>query len=204
MPQRLQYVYSSVLVASIAFVAPAARAAEPKGAKVTAQESVTKSVKSSGDAREGAAAPDFELPDQTGMATRLSDFGGKWVILYFYPKDDTPGCTAEAIAFRDMNRDFEKSGISIVGVSTDDIESHERFATKYNLPFSLLADSAKKVVVQYGATDKSPPWVSRISFLIDPLGIVKRIYFKVDPPKHAREAFEDTTSFQNGQAPAER
>src|SRR6185369_14899115 len=96
------------------------------------------------------AAPDFTLPDQDGKKHKLSDYKGKWVLLYFYPKDDTPGCTIEACTIRDQFKDFKKIGAVVIGVSTDSVASHKKFAAAYELPFTLLADEHKEVVGKYG------------------------------------------------------
>jgi peroxiredoxin Q/BCP len=100
---------------------------------------------------EGKKAPAFTLTDATGKKVSLADFAGKHVILYFYPKDDTPGCTKEACGFRDDWKDLQKAGVVVLGVSADDAQSHQRFAAKYKLPFTLLSDPDRKVMKQYGA-----------------------------------------------------
>src|ERR1700691_6447664 len=121
-------------------------------------------------------APDFTLPDQDGKEHALSDYKGKWVLLYFYPKDDTPGCTIEACTIRDQFKDFTGIGAVVLGVSTDSVASHKKFASAYELPFILLADAYKEVVGRYGVfgekkfMGKTYMGTSRTSFLIDPLG----------------------------------
>ena len=154
----------------------------------------------------GTRAPDFTLPDQEGKEHRLSDYKGKWVLLYFYPKDDTPGCTIEACTIRDQFKDFTKIGAVVLGVSTDSVASHKKFASAYELPFTLLADVNKEVVGQYGVCGEkklmrrrvAPDGVlrtymgiMRTSFLINPKGNIVKVYEKVKPPVHAKEVIAD-------------
>lgn len=135
---------------------------------------------------EGQKAPDFKAKDQNGKSISLSDFSGKDVILYFYPKDDTPGCTAEACSFRDNYQSLLKEGFEVLGVSTDDEKSHQKFITKYNLPFSLIADTDKKIVEAYGVWveknmyGKKYMGVARKTFIIDKNGLIQKIIDKVD------------------------
>ncbi len=135
---------------------------------------------------EGQKAPDFKAKDQNGKIISLSDFSGKDVILYFYPKDDTPGCTAEACSFRDNYQSLLKEGFEVLGVSTDDEKSHQKFITKYSLPFSLIADTDKKIVEAYGVWveknmyGKKYMGVARKTFIIDRNGLIKKIIDKVD------------------------
>ena len=135
---------------------------------------------------EGQKAPDFKAKDQNGNSISLSDFSGKDVILYFYPKDDTPGCTAEACSFRDNYQSLLKEGFEVLGVSTDDEKSHQKFITKYSLPFSLIADTDKKIVEAYGVWveknmyGKKYMGVARKTFIIDKNGLIKKIIDKVD------------------------
>ncbi len=141
----------------------------------------------------GKPAPDFELPDQHGKPVRLSDFRGRWVVLYFYPKDMTPGCTQEACAFRDNFAEFEREGIVVLGVSADSVRSHQKFAEKYGLPFPLLADESHQVSEAYGAWQQKSMYgktywgVARITFIIDPSGVVRHVFPKVSPAGHAQE-----------------
>ena len=137
----------------------------------------------------GDTAPDFKLIDQHGEFKKLSDFSGQWVVLYFYPKDDTPGCTKEACAFRDDLASLEKLGAKVVGISVDDSASHAKFATKYHLPFPLLADEDGKVAESYGAlTDLLIVKIAkRYTFLIDPKGKISKAYLSVDTSKHSQE-----------------
>ncbi|GBC82885.1 Putative peroxiredoxin bcp [bacterium HR10] len=145
----------------------------------------------------GDLAPDFTLPDQQGRPHRLSDFRGRWVVLYFYPRDNTPGCTKEACAFRDLFPTFRRRGVVVLGVSTDSVRSHQKFAEKYQLPFPLLADEGKEVVCAYGVWGKksfmgrTTMGTHRISFLINPEGRVAKVYEKVKPEVHAEEVLRD-------------
>lgn len=143
----------------------------------------------------GDKAPAFSLPDQDGAEHRLADQKGKWTLLYFYPKDDTPGCTREACALRDSFPEFKKLGIDVFGVSTDSVQSHQKFALKFGLPFTLLADDQKKAVADYGVGAKALgiplPFPSRTSFLIDPDLTIAKVYDKVKPEEHAQEVLRD-------------
>lgn len=145
----------------------------------------------------GQQAPDFILPDQDGVVHSLSSYAGKWVLLYFYPKDDTPGCTIEACAIRDQFKDFEKINAVVLGVSTDSVQSHKKFAMAYTLPFTLLADEKKEVVGLYGVfgekkfMGKTYMGTSRTSFLIDPSGKIVKVYEKVKPETHAVDVLTD-------------
>ena len=147
--------------------------------------------------KNGTLAPDFSLPDQNGKRHRLRDYRGEWVLLYFYPKDMTPGCTAEACAVRDEWPQFEKLDVRVFGVSTDSVKSHAKFAEAYDLPFTLLADTEKKAVEAYGVWGKKKFMgreylgTKRMSFLIDPKGKVAKIYEKVKPREHAAEVLRD-------------
>lgn len=142
--------------------------------------------------KEGDKAPDFSSKDQNGNDVSLSDFAGKRVVLYFYPKDDTPGCTKEACSFRDADDIFREKGITVLGVSTDSEKSHQKFISKYQLPFDLLADVDKKIVDDYGVWGEKSMYgrkymgTFRKTFLIDDGKIVK-IFEKVDVAKHADE-----------------
>ena len=141
----------------------------------------------------GAPAPEFALPDQAGRTVRLADFRGKWVVLYFYPKDDTPGCTAEACSFRDDQAKLTLLGAQVVGVSLDDSASHAAFAKKYSLPFQLLADTDAKVSASYGAVNNLvvAKFAKRYTFLIDPQGRIARAYLSVDTSRHSAEIIAD-------------
>lgn len=147
--------------------------------------------------KSGSRAPDFTLPDQNGTAHSLGDYQGKWVLLYFYPKDDTPGCTIEACTIRDQFKDFKKIDAIVLGVSTDSVASHKKFAMKYELPFTLLADENKEVVGAYGVfgekkfMGRTYMGTKRTSFLIDPKGKIAKVYDKVKPEEHAAEVIAD-------------
>lgn len=142
-------------------------------------------------------APDFSLLDQSGKTHKLSGYKGKWVLLYFYPKDDTPGCTKEACVLRDSLPDFKKLKAVVLGISKDSVESHKKFAKKYGLPFTLLSDEDKQVIKKYGVwgkksmMGKSYMGVRRTSFLISPVGKIVKVYKDVKPDKHAAEVLED-------------
>jgi peroxiredoxin Q/BCP len=145
----------------------------------------------------GSKAPEFSLPDQEGQMHSLKDYAGQWVLLYFYPKDDTPGCTLEACSIRDNWTQFKRAGITVLGVSADTVAKHEKFSKKYKLPFTLLADEAKKVVKQYGVygekkfMGRTYMGIFRNSFLIDPRGKIVKIYEAVKPTEHAAEVLAD-------------
>ncbi|HLE49426.1 MAG TPA: peroxiredoxin [Patescibacteria group bacterium] len=134
------------------------------------------------------AAPDFTLPDEMGRNHKLSDYRGDWVLLYFYPKDFTPGCIKEACSLRD-NFEKLKGVVKILGVSADSVKSHKKFSEKYSLPFTLLSDSDRKVINLYGAT--GVVFAKRVSFLINSKGVIEKIYDKVDPKVHADQILSD-------------
>jgi peroxiredoxin Q/BCP len=143
--------------------------------------------------KEGDVAPEFAAATSGGGKTSLSDFKGKNVILYFYPRDDTPGCTKEACAFRDHFADFKKKGAVVLGVSTDPVKSHDKFVEKYKLPFTLLADEDKKIVEAYGVWGQKSfmgrkyMGTHRVTFLIGPDGRIKKIWPEVKPAEHPAE-----------------
>ena len=142
---------------------------------------------------QGQQAPDFELASESGERVRLSDLRGKPVVLYFYPKDDTPGCTREACGFRDAYGEFEERGAVVLGVSPDDEASHARFKEKYGLPFTLLADPEHEVAEAYGAWREKKNYgktywgVHRSTFVIDPDGTVARAMYGVKPDGHPEQ-----------------
>jgi peroxiredoxin Q/BCP len=142
---------------------------------------------------EGSAAPSFKLQDQNGDWHTLEEYRGKWLAVYFYPKDDTPGCTTEACNFRDNIYAFKAIDAAVVGISVDDVESHKEFSTKYKLPFTILADPDGKTASEYGVLRdfKLMKLASRQSFLIDPEGIVAKHYSDVDPDTHTNEVLAD-------------
>jgi peroxiredoxin Q/BCP len=147
----------------------------------------------------GDTAPTFTLPDQTGKPVSLADFRGKWVVLYFYPKDGTPGCTTEACEFRDNVFAFRKEGATILGISVDDVASHKKFAADHQLPFTLLADSEKKVARRYGVLHRMLGLMElarRETFIVDPEGRVAKHYREVDPGSHSKQVLADLKALQ--------
>lgn len=148
----------------------------------------------------GAPAPDFQLLDDEGNSRHLSDFRGKPVVLYFYPKDDTPGCTTEACNFRDDYSSYEKAGVTILGVSPDSVKAHVKFKSKYNLPFPLLADEEHKVCDLYGVwgpkkfMGREYEGVLRTTFLIDGDGNIARVFENVRPTEHSTEVLNALNS----------
>ncbi len=148
-------------------------------------------------------ATDFLLQDQDGKTHTLSQYHGKWVVLYFYPKDDTPGCTKEACSFRDSFAQLQKLGVVVLGVSKDSVASHKKFARKYHLNFPILSDEPKKVIQEYHAWGKKKflgrefEGTLRMTYLINPKGEIQKMYEKVNPLIHAGEIFSDLKSFTN-------
>ncbi|MDF3077030.1 MAG: thioredoxin-dependent thiol peroxidase [Sphingobacteriaceae bacterium] len=146
--------------------------------------------------KEGDKAPDFTANDQNGKSVSLSDFAGKEVILYFYPKDDTPGCTAEACSFRDNYQSLQAEGFEIIGVSTDDEKSHTKFVSKYQLPFTLIADNDKKIVEAYGVWGEKSMYgkkymgTTRKTFIIGADGRIKKIIDKVDTQNSSQQVLD--------------
>ena len=140
----------------------------------------------------GDRAPDFALPDRTGRTIRLSDYRGKKaVVLYFYPKDDTPGCTKEACAFRDQYQDLQDAGAEVIGVSSDSADSHAKFASKYSLPFVLVADPGGAVRKQYGVPATLGLLPGRVTFVIDPDGVIRHVFnSQFQATRHVAEAVE--------------
>jgi len=145
----------------------------------------------------GDKAPSFSLPDQSGKTHALKDYAGKWVLLYFYPKDDTPGCTVEACTLRDNFPKFKKMQAVVLGVSADAVKKHAKFAEKYELPFTLLADEEKEAIKAYGVWAKKKfmgreyMGILRNSYLIDPKGKIAKVYEGVKPKEHAEEVLAD-------------
>jgi peroxiredoxin Q/BCP len=141
----------------------------------------------------GAKAPDFNTTDQNGNKVALKDYRGKRVVLYFYPKDNTPGCTKEACAFRDHFAEFRKLGVEVLGVSVDTEKSHKSFAEKFKLPFTLLADTDRKIVTAYGVWGEKSLYgrkymgTNRVTYLIGAAGRIAAVFPKVKPPEHAAE-----------------
>lgn len=151
----------------------------------------------------GAAAPEFELPDQDGQLHSLEDYRDQWVVLYFYPKDETPGCTTQACEFRDNIFAFRKLNAQILGVSLDDVESHKKFSENHGLPFPLLADADGKTADAYGVKTKMMGWTvaKRQTFIVDPQGNIARHYEKVDPKSHAATVLADLEALGASAAP---
>lgn len=148
----------------------------------------------------GQAAPQFELPDQEGQLHSLEDYRNQWVVLYFYPKDETPGCTTEACNFRDNIFAFRDLGAQILGVSLDDIESHKAFADKHGLPFPLLADSAGEASSAYGVKTRmfGMTLAKRQTFVVDPDGNIAKHYAKVNPEEHSAQVLADLKELTAG------
>jgi peroxiredoxin Q/BCP len=146
----------------------------------------------------GSVAPDFRLQDQNGEWHQRSDYEGKWLAVYFYPKNDTPGCTTEACNFRDNIYQFEAIGASVVGISVDSVSSHQEFADKYKLPFTLLSDESGDVCRDYGVLRDAgvAMMASRQSFLVNPEGVIVKHYQDVDPDTHTQEVLADITRLQ--------
>ena len=138
-------------------------------------------------------APDFSLPDQEGTIHSLADYKGKWLVVYFYPKDDTPGCTKEACSFRDNLEEIRKRGVVILGISKDTVESHKKFAKKFDLTFPILADPQRKTIEAYGAwgkkalSGKEYMGTLRNTYLVSPQGEIVKTYEKVDPATHVAQ-----------------
>lgn len=148
-------------------------------------------------------APNFSLPDQNGNIKSLQDFAGKWIVLYFYPKDDTPGCTTEACGFRDERESIAALGkAEVIGISKDSVKSHKKFADKYNLNFTILSDESHEVIEAYGAWQQKSMFgkkymgIQRMTAIIDPSGNIVKEYPKVNPVKHAAEIIKDLQALQ--------
>ncbi|MBP7057446.1 thioredoxin-dependent thiol peroxidase [Candidatus Gracilibacteria bacterium] len=141
----------------------------------------------------GTPAPQFTTLSSTGNSVCLTDYRGKYVVLYFYPKDDTPGCTKEACGFRDAHLEFEQNNVVILGVSKDSVASHQKFQNKYQLPFVLLSDEDLAICKAYHAWGQKSMYgrkydgIFRVTYLIDPEGMIKQVFPKVDPVLHAKE-----------------
>ncbi len=151
--------------------------------------------------KEGNMAPAFKLKNQDGKTVSLSDYKGKKIVLYFYPKDDTSGCTKEACNFRDGFPKFGKLNVEILGISADSIESHKKFVQKYKLPFTLLSDESKKMIEKYGVWKEKSMYgkkymgIERTTFIIDENGKIKKIFPKVKVPEHDKEVLEALNSW---------
>lgn len=144
-------------------------------------------------------APDFSLQDTDGQPHSLSDYAGKWMVLYFYPKDDTPGCTTEACSLRDARDDIAALGAEVVGVSKDDAAAHEKFKAKHSLNFTLLSDPEGTAINSYGAWGKKmfgKEGILRKTFIIDPTGKVRKVYGRVTPLGHGEQVIEELKKLQ--------
>ena len=149
----------------------------------------------------GNAFPDFSLPKQEGKIARLSDFAGKWLVVYFYPKDDTPGCTIQGKSFTASKADFDAAGIQIVGVSADDAASHKNFCNKFSFNVDLLADTSSALMKNLGigqAEWKGMKFWERTTFVIDPKGVIRKVYEKVNPEGHEQVLLRDIKGLQQG------
>lgn len=150
----------------------------------------------------GELAPDFTLPDQAGREHSLANYHGQWVVLYFYPKDDTPGCTTEACTIRDILPQFNGVHAKVFGISADSVKSHDKFTKKFSLTFPLLADEDHAVCAAYGTWKPKKMFgkeflgVLRTSFIIDPVGNIAKIYEQVNPDLHAQELLVDIETLQ--------
>ncbi len=146
--------------------------------------------------KEGMSAPSFEGVDQEGRTVNLRDFAGRKLVLYFYPKDNTSGCTAEACSLRDSHEEFRNKGFAVVGVSADSEKSHKGFADKYSLPFPLIADTSRKIVNDYGVYQEKKMYgksffgIVRTTFIIDEKGKIEKIISKVDTKNHSEQLFK--------------
>lgn len=144
-------------------------------------------------------APAFSLPDTSGEVHNLKNYKGKWIVLYFYPKDDTPGCTAEACSLRDARDTLAEMGAEIIGISKDDASSHEKFKAKYSLNFILLTDPEKQAIEAYGAWGKKQfgqEGILRKTFIINPAGDVVKVYGRVTPMGHGNQVIKDLKQLQ--------
>lgn len=146
-------------------------------------------------------APEFSLPDQNGEIHSLSQYKGKWIVLYFYPRDDTPGCTKEACSFRDNIKDLTSKGVVVLGVSKDNVKSHKKFADKFTLNFPLLSDESKEMIQAFQVWGEKKfmgrifDGIKRVTYLIDPEGKIAKVYPKVDPAIHTEEILKDLSEF---------
>ncbi len=154
--------------------------------------------KAEGMLHAGDTAPGFSLPNQQGETVSSAALAGSWWVIYFYPKDDTPGCTTEACTFRDHLSDLQSMGVRIFGVSFDDVASHRAFADKYHLTFDLLADPKGEVIRAYGARAIVPGFANRVSYLVDDQGVIRKVYPSVTPSAHAGEIIRDVKALRDG------
>lgn len=143
--------------------------------------------------------PDFSLPNQDGKLTRLGDFAGQWLVIYFYPKDDTPGCTIQGKSFTATKADFDAAGVKVLGVSADDVASHKNFCDKFAFTIDLLADPGSRLMQAVGIGQsewKGMKFWERTSFVVDPKGTIRRVYEKVNPEGHERILLDDIKTLQ--------
>src|SRR6202165_2612683 len=149
----------------------------------------------------GNPFPNFSLPNQDGKTVTLSDFAGQWLVIYFYPKDDTPGCTIQAKSFTATKADFDAAGVRVIGVSADDVASHKNFANKFAFTIDLLADTNHELLkaAGVGQTDyNGTKYWNRSSFVIDPKGNLRKVYEKVNPQGHEKVLLDDIKAMQKG------
>lgn len=149
--------------------------------------------------KEGDRFPDFNLKNQDGKSVSLNDFAGKWLVVYIYPKDDTPGCTIQGKSFTATKEDFDNSNIAVVGVSEDDVESHKSFSNKFGFTIDLLADPDHKLLTAAGVEQsdyKGTMYWNRTSFVIDPKGVLRKVYQKVSPEGHEQVLLNDIKALQ--------
>ncbi len=147
----------------------------------------------------GSLFPDFSLPNQDGKITKLSDFAGHWLVVYFYPKDDTPGCTIQGRSFTASKADFDAAGIKVVGISADDVGSHKRFCTKFAFTIDLLADPNADLMETLGLGQsewKGMNFWERTTFVVDPQGTIQKVYPKVNPDGHEKVLLEDIAALK--------
>jgi len=148
----------------------------------------------------GAPFPDFSLPNQDGKTTKLSDYQGRWLIIYFYPKDDTPGCTIQGKSFTATKADFDAAGITVLGVSADDVASHKNFCNKFAFNIDLLSDPSASLMTALGIAQsewKGVKYWDRTSFVVDPKGVVRKVYEKVNPEGHEKTLLSDIKTLQS-------
>jgi peroxiredoxin Q/BCP len=148
----------------------------------------------------GSSFPDFSLPNQNGQLTKLSDFAGHWLVIYFYPKDDTPGCTIQGKSFTTAKADFDAAGIKIVGVSADDAASHKNFCNKFGFTIDLLADTSSQLMKTLGLGEsewKGMKFWERTTFVVDPEGTIRKVYPKVNPEGHEQVLLRDIRALRN-------
>lgn len=147
----------------------------------------------------GQSFPQFSLPNQDGKTVNLSDFAGRWLVVYVYPKDDTPGCTIQGKSFTATKSDFDAAGISVIGVSQDDVDSHKNFCNKFSFTIDLIADTNAELLNACGVGQseyKGTMYWDRTSFVIDPSGVVRKVYQKVNPQGHEQTLLEDIKQLQ--------